>query len=185
MKTAEVGKGQICFDFIYKMEEEEEKQFRERCKTLPYYSEPKTDNEQLFNYQYNYYNNGGQDLDKMYLLYVEIAKKLIRKECHEHKIRFTQNAIWEKAVDSAVLIIEQIQKNRLVITTSFVAYLYLQVRKVMYGQTEGQEFECYCLRNGINFFTLDDKEKQTIKEGFLKWRKLKKRKKRSKVFCFM
>ena len=64
--------------------------------------------------------------------------------------------------------IEQFVKNRLKITKTFVSYLYLQVRKVMYTRTEAQKLETYCRDNNIPLFELSEAEKQAVKADFIK-----------------
>jgi len=64
------------------------------------------------------------------------------------------------------LVIDQYTGNEVVITKSFTAYLYLQVRKVLYSQTAGEKFERWCIERRINLFTLDDGARERAKAKF-------------------
>lgn len=94
--------------------------------TLPYFTEPKNDNEQLFNLQYEYRNNGIQSaIATMYTLLQRISAKIITKECKKRKIRGINRK--EKAQDVATYIVEQfLSREDFVIEKSFVAYCFLQ-----------------------------------------------------------
>ena len=61
--------------------------------------------------------------------------------------------------------IEQILKNKLKIKTNWIAYLYLQVKKTMYTRTKAGKLEDYCIKNNIDFFTLSEDEKRSMKRN--------------------
>ena len=159
---------QFLFDFDF-FDEEEQAAKEKRCRAiekLKHFAEPETDNERLFNLQYDYYHGDKTALQTMFLVLHGIAKKLVNKECTEHKIRFTEDHKDEVGLDATTLVIEQFIKNELIIQTSFISYVYLQVRKVMYNRTQGQRIEAYCKKNNISLFDLTDEEKKIVKGDF-------------------
>lgn len=166
MKREERNNNQLVFQFVLDYEQKEKEDFREYCKTLPFYANPSCDNEFLFNCQYEYYNQDKAQLDQMFFRLLKIAEKLVAKECGVHKLKVTKQAKKEFALDATVLVIEQYEKNNLIIKESFIAYLRLQVLKVLFGQTEADRLEKYCVNKGINLFTLSELEKQKVKEDF-------------------
>ena len=101
----------------------------------------------------------------MFLLLLEIARKIISKEAKEKKLIFSRDHKEELAIDSVSLVIEQILKNKLKIRTSFIAYIYLQVKKTMYSKTKAEKLEDYCIKNNVDFFTLSEDEKRSIKRN--------------------
>lgn len=133
---------------------------------LAHFDEPKNDNERLFNLQYEYYTGSPKALDSMFVLLMQIAPRLVNIEMHSTKRRYTQEQIDEMALDATCLFIGQVKENELVIKTSFIAYLRLQVIKVMNRTTKAQRLESYCIRNDINLFVLPENEKQTVKMRF-------------------
>jgi len=103
---------------------------------LPYFPEPKTDNERLFNLQYEYRNNGIKSaIATMYTLLERVSAKIITKECKKRKIRGIDRK--EKAQDVASYIIEQyLTRKCFVIKSSFVAYCFLQAKHEIFYQKE-------------------------------------------------
>ena len=109
----------------------------------------------------------------MFLNYMEIAPKIINIEKNNGcKRKFSKTKINEMALDATCLFIQQIKTNRLMIRTSFIAYLRLQVLKVMNTHTKGMDFEKYCIKNKINIFELSELEKQKVKREFELMRRL-------------
>lgn len=149
----------LDFDF-YEQEEKKE------IDNLLFFETPETDNQRLMNWQYEYYHGMPEKIDKIFLLLLKIARKIISKEAKEKKLLFCSEYKEELAVDSASLVIEQMLKNRLKIRTSFIAYLYLQVKKTMYSKTKAEKLEDYCRHNNINFFALSEAEKRKVKKIF-------------------
>ncbi len=159
----------LPFDFWEEEKNEEQKQIDQ----LPYYPEPVNDNQRLFNLQKDYYKGREKALDEMFLKFMEIAPKIINIEKDNGcKRTFTKSKINEMALDATCLFIQQIKKNRLIIKTSFIAYLRLQVLKVMNTHTKGMDFEKYCIKNKINLFELSELEKQKVKREFELMRRL-------------
>lgn len=157
----------LPFDFWEEEEKAERERFAEKVAALKTYSKPENDNQRLFNLQKAYFTGDGRVLGEMFIVLVKVAARLVNIETHKRKnLRFTQERIDEFSVDAASKVVEQIRKNDLMIETSFVAYLRLQVLKVMFGQTKAERFEKYCQRNRIDLFSLDDEQKQSLKQRF-------------------
>jgi hypothetical protein len=155
----------LPFDFW----QEEEAEAKAEIQSLPYYDEPTNDNERLFNLQKEYYGGRESALTETFTILNEVAPKLINIEMNKHaktKRYFTQDVIDDMAMDATCLFINQIKKNHLIIRTSFVAYLRLQVLKVMNNRTKAQRFEEFCRKNHVNLFYLSDDEKALFKLKF-------------------
>lgn len=151
----------LDFDFFEQEKQEEKKEIDD----LPFFEKPENDNQRLMNLQYEYYHGRTEKLDKIFLLLLEIARKIINKEAKEKKLIFFRDHKEELAIDSVSLVIEQILKNKLKIRTSFIAYIYLQVKKTMYSKTKAEKLEDYCIKNNVDFFTLSEDEKRSIKRN--------------------
>lgn len=163
---------QQFFSFEEDMREQErlnlESLEKKAIEALPVFEVADTDNKKLFNLQKAYYCGDKTALQSMFIFLNQIAVKLIKKECRAHKVFYTCEKRAEIALDAATLMIEQFVKNRLKISTSFTAYLYLQVRKVMYTRTEAQKLEAYCRKYNIPLFELSESEKRSVKTEFEK-----------------
>lgn len=151
----------LDFDFFEQEKQEEKKEIDD----LPFFEKPENDNQRLMNLQYEYYHGRTEKLDKIFLLLLEIARKIISKEAKEKKLIFSRDHKEELAIDSVSLVIEQILKNKLKIRTSFIAYLYLQVKKTMYSKTKAEMLEDYCIKNNVDFFILSEDEKRSMKRN--------------------
>lgn len=149
----------LDFDFF----DQEKKSEQKEIDDLPFFEKPENDNQRLMNLQYEYYHGKTEKIDRIFLLLLEIARKIISKEAKEKKLFFSMEHKEELTIDSASLVIEQILKNRLKIRTSFIAYLYLQIKKTMYSKTKAGKLEDYCIKNNINFFLLSEDEKRNVK----------------------
>lgn len=159
----------LPFDFVIEEEKEKERQeeeYRQSLKRLRRYDRPATDNEKLFNAQFDYYNGKPERLNDIFLMLYRIAPKLVRKEAELRKIKLQQEIIDDYASEAVMLFIIQIKKNRLIIKDSFIAYLRLQVLKAMFSATLSTEFERWCIRNDINFLSLDTYAQQDLKARF-------------------
>ena len=96
--------------------------------TLPYFSEPRNDNERLLNYQYEYRNGKADALGQMYELLFTIAYKSINKSKRGRD--FCASDRKTKAQDAATYVIEQyITRPSFVITESVTGYLYTRVNR--------------------------------------------------------
>lgn len=160
----------FCFEEELQKREVQKKASEEQMaiETLPHFEKTDTDNQRLFNLQFDYYHGKPEAIKSMFTLLNQIAVKLIKKECRTRRIIYTPETREELAIDATALMIEQFVKNRLKITKTFVSYLYLQVRKVMYTRTEAQKLETYCRDNNISLFELSEAEKQAVKADFIK-----------------
>lgn len=154
----------LPFDFW----EEEKAQRKEEIHNLPYFENPQTDNQRLFNLQKEYYEGREKALSEIFELLLQIAPKLVNKVVSTSKKKrvFSNQKKEELAMDAVCLFIQQIKKNQLIIKESFVAYLYLQVNKVMNTRTKAQMLESFCKRNKINIFSLSEDEKNAVKMRF-------------------
>ena len=96
--------------------------------TLPYFSEPRNDNERLLNYQYEYRNGKPDALGQMYELLFTIAYKSINKSKRGRD--FCASDRKTKAQDAATYVIEQyITRPSFAITESVTGYLYTRVNR--------------------------------------------------------
>lgn len=134
---------------------------------LPRFDNAETDNKKLFNCQYEYYN-GNRDVAcrEMYFILDKVAKRLIGVECKKRKLKFSKMQISEYASDAATYVIEQFLKNEVIVHTSFIAYLKLQVCKVLYSMTKGEKFEWWCKKNKQNLLGLDYYSREKLKQMF-------------------
>ena len=160
----------LPFDFWEEEAEAEKERFCRKVEELKTFAAPKNENEQLFNLQKEYYKGNDKALSQMFVVLLKVAPKQVNIEMCSSKgrRRFSQDRIDEMALDAVGLFIEQIKKNRLIITESFISYLRLQVRKVMNGQTKAQKFEKFCIKNHIPIFSMTPEEKAAVKNQFEK-----------------
>ena len=163
-KWSQLKQQVLPFDFW----EDEKAEKQEKIHNLPYFDNPETDNQRLFNLQKEYYEGREEALTEMFELMIKIAPKLVNKVMGTSKKKrsFTKQKKEEFAMDAVCLFIQQIKKNELIIEESFVAYLYLQVTKVMNTRTKAQKLESFCKRNKINLFNLSEEEKNAVKMRF-------------------
>lgn len=104
---------------------------------LPYYPDPQSDNQRLFNMQKEYKDGAPQALAAMYKLLYEVAYKTInnRSATNQHIAALSANERQQKAHDAATYIIEQYCKRPdFVITDSITGYLYLRIKWEVYGK---------------------------------------------------
>lgn len=172
MKPVCVVVEQLLLPFEYWETEKQIVQDAYKCKIddLRYYPDPKNEQEKLFNLQKEYYqqNKDKKILAMMFPLLIQIARKVCVQTSKSYGFKCSSLKLEEVSMDATTIIIEQIQKNELMIQKSFVSYIRLQVLKAMFGQTLAQKFEKYCRQNNINLFALSDTEKQKVKERFEK-----------------
>lgn len=151
----------LPFDFF----RDEKEAWDEKIKALPFYENPKNDKEFYFNLQKRFYS-GENVLPDIYSLLLSLAPKLIKIEMRNRKLFFCHEVVDEIAVDSVCIFVEQIMKNKLIIKTSCVAYLRLQILKVMFNRTKAKKLEEFCIKNHICFFDLSMQEKESVKRQF-------------------
>lgn len=157
----------LPFDFWEEEKKAAQKQYEARVNGLKFYASPKNENQLLFNLQKAHYQGDRKALGSMFVILSELSGKLINIELRKRKnLKFTHEKINELAIDAAAMVVEQFQKNHLMVETSFIAYLRLQVLKVMFRQSKSEKFERFCIRNGINIFSLDEGQKFQLKTRF-------------------
>lgn len=113
------------------------KQQNRTVSVLPYYPDPQSDDQRLFNMQKEYKDGAPQALAAMYKLLYEVAYKTInnRSATNQHIAALSADERQQKAHDAATYIIEQYCKRpAFVITDSITGYLYLRIRWELYGK---------------------------------------------------
>ena len=138
--------------------------------TLPFFDDPVNDNERLLDLQYMYYKNGWRNRE-LQALYIQLQAVAIRMVSKERKGNYalhymTGFDVMDAAIDAASLMIEQYKKNDLIVTKSMTAYLYLQVRKVLYHETNARKFENYCMKYHIDFINKTPEQLEAIKAEY-------------------
>ena len=106
---------------------------------LPYYTEPRNDNQRLLNFQKEYRDGDETALDRMYDLSKTIAWKYINKISKKNrKVRKLTRLDREgKAQNAATYIIEQLMtRPSFAITSSFTGYLWLRVMHELFYHRE-------------------------------------------------
>lgn len=124
--------------------------------TLPFFPEPKNDNERLMNFQHEYYRGNESALNDIYKTGYEVAYKMINQTVCENKhvkgLSLEQRA--EKAHQAITYIIEQyLKKDCFVIKTSMTAYIYLRVKHELFYKRK-----CDNLVQFVDWNTFRDKE---------------------------
>lgn len=103
---------------------------------LPYFEKPKTDNQRLLNFQYDYKVNGNKAaLTGMYGLGYKVALKFIRTLAKKYfKVaRLDESVKQEKAHQAIVYMVSRFLKvEDFAIKKSFTAYLYLRVEHELF-----------------------------------------------------
>ena len=103
---------------------------------LPYYPEPKNDNEKLLNWQYEYRIKGDEKaLNKMYRLGEIIALRYINTVAKKNKAvaKMAQCDKEEKAHNAIVYIIARyLRVKDFAITNSFTGYLFLRIKHELF-----------------------------------------------------
>lgn len=144
-------------------EEEKEKPEPEE---LPYFAEPKNDNERLFNLQKEYYEGDKNALSKMFLILARIAPKIVNIESKKRRLILTKAYMKDIGEEAVMIFIESVLQKQLVVKTSFIAYLRLQVLRALFYQTKSQKFEKWMSENNISLFGMDEFGLQWAKERF-------------------
>ena len=106
----------------------------EKTCSLPFFEQPKNENEQLFNLQVAFKDGDKNALSQMFSIGLLLCKKMITQEVQKNRhLCLSHEAKDEKAIDAVAYMIEQfLSREDFVITKSFVAYLYLCVKKILY-----------------------------------------------------
>lgn len=105
---------------------------------LPYYPEPKNDNEKLLNWQYEYRIKGDEKaLNKMYRLGEIIALRYINTVAKKNEAvaKLAQCDKEEKAHNAITYIIARyLRVKDFAITESFTGYLFLRIKHELFYQ---------------------------------------------------
>lgn len=109
---------------------------------LPRYENPRTDNERLLQFQYEFRHGDANALQKMYALGFTVAMKFINTEARRNKhirhLDFDTKA--EKANDATTYIIEQYLKRAdFAIKKNWPGYLYLRIQHELYYRRKVDE----------------------------------------------
>lgn len=104
---------------------------------MPYFERPESDDQQLFNFQYEFKKGNAQALAGMYTKLCEVAYKKInnrsRKNARIAALSATERE--QKAHDAATYIIEQyLKRPEFVIADSVTGYLETRVNWELYGK---------------------------------------------------
>ncbi len=103
----------------------------------PHIRNPRTDNDKLLNYQYDYLCNGNtQALAEIYNMSVLVCQKLIATE-HKRKGFYIDHDLFEEKAHAAAayVICQYLETKSFVIEKSFIGYLYLRVQHELYYRT--------------------------------------------------
>ena len=144
---------------------EEEKQ-KPEPEELPYFAEPKNDNERLFNLQKEYYEGDKNALSKMFVILERIAPKIVNIESKKRRLILTKAYMKDVGEEAVMIYIESVLQKQLVVKTSFIAYLRLQVLRALFYQTKSQKFEKWMSENNISLCGMDEFGLQWAKERF-------------------
>lgn len=104
---------------------------------MPYFERPESDDQQLFNFQFEFKKGNAQALAGMYKKLYEVAYKTInnRSRTNERIAALSATERQQKAHDAATYIIEQFLKRpAFVITDSITGYLYTRINWELYGK---------------------------------------------------
>lgn len=104
---------------------------------MPYFERPESDDQQLFNFQFEFKKGNAQALAGMYKKLYEVAYKTInnRSRTNERIAALSATERQQKAHDAATYIIEQyLKRPAFVITDSITGYLYTRINWELYGK---------------------------------------------------
>ena len=104
---------------------------------MPYFERPVSDDQQLFNFQFEFKKGNAQALAEMYKKLYEVAYKMInnRSRTNGRIAALSATERQQKAHDAATYIIEQyIKRPAFVIKDSMTGYLYTRINWELYGK---------------------------------------------------
>ena len=104
---------------------------------MPYFEHPETDDQQLFNFQFEFKKGNAQALAGMYKKLYEVAYKIINNRSRTNKriAALSADKRKQKAHDAATYIIEQyLKRPAFVIPESITGYLYTRINWELYGE---------------------------------------------------
>lgn len=151
---------------LFDLPEEEPEYKAPEVGNLPYFENPRNDNEILFNLQHDYYEGDKTALSKMYGLLSDIAPKVVNIESKKRKLILTKLRMEEVGEEAVMIFVEGVLQKNLVIKKSFIAYLRLQVLRALFYQTKAQKFEKWMIEHNISIFGHDEFYNEWTKECF-------------------
>lgn len=169
----------LPFDFFEEEEKEKKKELEkkkteeeERNKNLKYFKEPRTDNEKLLNYQYEYKNGDKAALDRIYNLGKEICIKYVNTITHRSKsMKLRHMCEYDKeskAQDAVAYLVEQyIKRPDFVIRDYVTAYLWLRVVKELKYHTKADKLVDFV--DIADFYKEFYKDKRNDTTRYLLW----------------
>ena len=104
---------------------------------MPYFERPESDDQQLFNFQFEFKKGNAQALAGMYKKLYEVAYKMInnRSRTNGRIAALSAAERQQKAHDAATYIVEQyLKRPAFVITDSMTGYLYTRINWELYGK---------------------------------------------------
>lgn len=104
---------------------------------MPYFERPVSDDQQLFNFQFEFKKGNAQALAGMYKKLYEVAYKIInnRSRTNGRIAALSADERKQKAHDAATYIIEQyLERPAFEITNSITGYLYTRIKWELYGK---------------------------------------------------
>ena len=104
---------------------------------MPYFERPVSDDQQLFNFQFEFKKGNAQALAGMYKKLYEVAYKIInnRSRTNGRIAALSATERQQKAHDAATYIVEQyLKRPAFVITDSMTGYLYTRINWELYGK---------------------------------------------------
>lgn len=125
----------LPFDFVTEEKQKAQEAARKRKETMPRFEAPRTDNERLLQYQYEFRHGQQEALNKIYELSMEISLKFVRKigQNNRHVRTMTAEQKRVKAADAASYLVEQyITRPDFQITKNAPGYLFLRVEKELF-----------------------------------------------------
>lgn len=140
---------QLEFDFIKDYE---------KSVVLPFFENPKDDNEKLLNLQYEAKNGDLTAYTKMYTLAFLVAKKFINKKCKSIKLHLDCEKKNEKAHDTATYIVESflLDKN-FFIKKNFTSVIYLHVLQELFYTTKAEKIVDFVDDKTLEEIMINDK----------------------------
>jgi len=140
---------------------------------IPHYEKPRTDNERLLEYQFEYLVNGDEAaLVSLYKLAREICVKFINKISQEnpHIKHLTIEERKDKAHDAVCYMVEQYQTKRdWFVSKNYPGYLYLRVIKELFAHTKVDEIVDYIDLNDYELLEAKQEEEPDRTECIEVW----------------
>lgn len=128
--------GQIEFSFMDEIREEEKKPKAE----LLYFENPKNDNEQMFNYQKEFYEGDELAFWKLWQLAELVAERIIRTKIKASKHRYSEDEIADKKGIAVEYVLRRLKyENGYCITTNWIVAIESGVKHALEYQTKADK----------------------------------------------